>query len=91
MYAGMQAPSQLDLLKNVKTTKWKLLGLVLKVDEDDLKFIEDDHRRNVQGAVEQVLVKWLEECEEPTWWAVVDAFREIGENRKARDLEKKFC
>ena len=87
----MKRPTQLDLLKNVKTTKWYELGLELKVDEDDLNFIERDCRQDTPGAVKQVLKKWLEQCEEPTWWNVVDALREVGEKRKARDLEEKYC
>ena len=91
LHAGLRRPSQRELLKHVKTTKWYKLGLELKLDEDDLAFIERDDKLDSAVALERVLKKWLEVCEKPTWWTVVNALREVGDRRKARDLQEKFC
>ena len=91
LHAGGRRPSQQELLKHVKTTKWYRLGLELKLDEDSLAFIEEDCKRDSPGALTKVFKTWLDECEDPTWLAMVNALREVGDKRKAKDLEDKFC
>ena len=87
----MRRPSQYELLKYVKTTKWYELGLELNLDEDDLAFIEQDYRLDSAEALKQLLKKWLRECESPTWSTVVDALGKVGEKRRARRLQEIFC
>ena len=78
-------------MKHVKTAKWYHLGLELKLDEDNLALIKEDHRLDSPGALKEVFRTWLEECEEPTWLAIVNALREVGDKRRAKDIEEKFC
>ena len=91
LHAGLQRPTQHELLKHVKTTKWYELGLELKLDEDNLDYIEHDYRQDSAEALRQVLKKWLKECESPTWLTLVNALTEVGDRKKARDLQEMFC
>ena len=91
LHAGFRRPSQQELLKHVKTAKWYRLGLELKLDEDNLALIEEDHRLDSPGALKKVFRTWLDECEDPTWLAMVNALREVGDRRRAKDIEEKFC
>ena len=45
----------------------------------------------MNGALQDMLRKWLRQCEKPTWGAVVRAMKEIGEGREAKRLEDTFC
>ena len=87
----MQPPTLEELLDNVRTTKWFHLGLKLGVREDTLDTIERDRKLDANGALVDILRKWLRECENPTWVALVCAMRQIGEINSAKQLEDKFC
>lgn len=79
-----------ELLDNVSTTKWFRLGLKLGLTQDELEIIESDRRLDASEALMKVLREWLRQSEKPTWRAVVQAMRAVGEVRKASSLEDKF-
>ena len=81
-----------DLLGDVKTTKWYLLGLKLtNEDRATMNVIKANNRGDVEGALQDTFSHWLDVCEHPTWQAVVTALRKIGENNLAGKLEQKYC
>ena len=87
----MNTPTLDELLDNISTTEWFRLGLKLGLTSDELEVIESDKKSDSSGALMAVLRKWLKQSDNPTWRAVVGAMRDIGEVKKARDLEDKFC
>ena len=87
----MTTPSLDELVDNISTTEWFRLGLKLGLKEDDLDIIDSDKKLDARGALMAVLRKWLRQSDNSTWRAVVQAVRDIGEEKKARDLEDKFC
>ena len=88
---GYHEPDLKELIRHIRTTEVTLLGLELGIDPRDMEIIEADHRNDQKGALKTVLTEWTKSCEEPTWWAIVDVLKKIGENRLAKELEKKFC
>ena len=88
---GIQAPTLENLLDNVRIAKWFHLGVKLGIRQDALEVIERDRRCDTSGALMDMLRKWLQVCEDPTWVALVSAMREIGEGNCAKKLEDKFC
>ena len=87
----MRQPTLEELLDNVKTVQWHRVGLKLGVQQYDLDVIEKDRSHDTNGALLDMLRKWLRECENPTWGAVVKAMKEIGEVREAKRLQDMFC
>ena len=51
-------------------TKWRLIGLGLKVHPDDLQAIEDDTNRKPEDCLQCMLTKWLEKSDNNTWEAM---------------------
>ena len=90
-HSGMNTPTLDQLLDHIRTTEWFRLGLKLGVRQDDLEVIESDRRHDSSGALRDMLRKWLKEHSNPMWSVMVRAMKEIGEVKKARSLEQKFC
>ena len=70
-------------------SKWKVIGLGLRVPPSDLEAISGDPLECLQSS----LTKWLKGIDPPpTWKALVDVLRSrvVGEEKKAQELEK-FC
>ena len=92
LFAGTQKPRASDLLQDVCTTKWYLLGL--KLLDDDVKsmnIIKSNHHGNSAAALQEVLMLWLERNERPTWCALIRALKDIREIGLASRLEAKYC
>ena len=71
-------------------SKWKVIGLGLGVPPSDLEAMSG----NPQECLERLLTKWLKGIDPPpTWEALVAVLRSrvVGEERKAQELEEKFC
>ena len=47
--------------------------------------------KDSKDATERMCVAYLEGCSDPTWGEVVGALRDIGDERLARELERRFC
>ena len=70
--------------------KWKQIGLGLFFPESDLDAISG----TPQECLQKLLSKWLKRLEPlPTWDRLVAVLRSrvIGEEKKAQELEEKFC
>ena len=70
-------------------TKWKRIGIELSVPESDLDAITG----NPLECLQSMLSKWLKGINPPpTWEKLVAVLRsKVDEERKAREIEKKFC
>ena len=83
-------PTLNELLDEVKTTKWYRLGLELGVDDYSLAVIQEDTRNSTEKGREEMLKRWLESCERPTWRAVVQGLSVVGDKKLAAKLQDKF-
>ena len=71
-------------------TKWKLIGLGLRLPHSDLDAMSGDPLE----CLENSLSKWLKGIDPlPTWDALIAVLRSrvVGEDKKAQELEEKFC
>ena len=71
-------------------TKWKLIGLGLRLPPPELDAISGDHL----DCLQKVLTKWLNRIDPlPTWDALIAVLRSrlVGEEKKAQELKEKFC
>ena len=71
-------------------TKWKLIGLGLRLPPPELDAISGDHLNCLQN----VLTKWLNRIDPlPTWDALIAVLRSrlVAEEKIAKELEKRFC
>ena len=79
-----------DLLREVTTSKWYILGLELTNDDRaSMNVINKNNQNNVNGALKDTFNLWLDKCEHPTWQAVTTALRKIGEDNLADSLKQK--
>ena len=70
--------------------KWKLIGLGLRLPPSDLDAISGDPLECLQTS----LSKWLKGIDPlPTWDALIAVLRSrvVDEEKKAQELEEKFC
>lgn len=69
--------------------KWKMIGLGLHIPRSDLDLSGDPLE-----CLECMLTKWLKGIDPPpTWEALVAVLRSrvVDEEKKAQELEEKFC
>ena len=74
-------------------TKWKFIGLGLKVHPDDLQAIEDTNRKP-EDCLQCMLTKWLEKSYNNTWEAIVQVLRKrtVGRHDVAKQITTdKLC
>ena len=69
---------------------WKLLGVQLKMNIDDLKTIECDYSRLTERKIELYRL-WLKGDTNPTWENVFDALKQMGLHDLARRVQSEFC
>ena len=53
--------------------------------------IKDKKKEDAKGALQEIFQFVLTTNPDLTWKNLVDALREIGENKTARTIEDKFC
>ena len=68
---------------------WYLLGIQLAVSKDTLDSIEKTHDTQVRRCFEMIH-HWISNCYNPTWKAVHDALRKIGESVLAAEIAGKY-
>ena len=70
--------------------KWKLIGLGLRLPPSDLDAMNGDPLECLQNSLSQ----WLNGIDPlPTWDALIAVLRSrvVGEEKKAQELEEKYC
>ena len=68
---------------------WYLLGLQLNIGKDILDLIEKTHDTRVRRCIEMVQ-HWISNSKNPTWEAVHEVLRNIGESVIAAKIAGKF-
>ena len=71
-------------------TKWRQIGLGLLIPRADLDAIRGDF----EECLERMLSRWLKQIDPaPTWERLIAVLRSrvVDENRKAQELEDKYC
>ena len=68
---------------------WYLLGLLLNISKDALDSIKKSHDTNIERCIE-MLQCWIANSKNPTWEAVHEALRNIGESGLAAEIARKY-
>ena len=64
------------------TSRWRKLGLRLRIKNDDLKIIETNYPKDVVRCLEECLVKWLK-TGKATYTGLAEALKKMGEGAAA--------
>ena len=64
------------------TSKWRRLGLQLRIRNDDLKTIEYNYPKDADRCLEECLVKWLK-TGKATYTGLAEALKKMGEGAAA--------
>ena len=82
----------MDALYNEVADKWEPIGIYLHLPMATLRAITADHHRDTYKCLLSMLEVWLKrENPFPTWSAIIQALKFLGEERLATALRKKHC
>ena len=70
-------------------TEWCTLGLFLRLTENEIKEIEQDHEGTARRRM-AVLNKWLKKETDPSWLIIISALEKMSEMSLANQLRKKY-
>ena len=68
-----------------------MLGINLGLEDHVLSTIEQNYRGDNERCKHKMLSHWLRNVKLPTWKAVADALRLMGENKIALKIQGKYC
>ena len=85
----MQQPRLKDLV-TIKVIEWYDLGLQLDIDDHELDVIQKDHRGDVSACRREMFRTWLKNFPIATYQQLVQALHNIGENREAYHICKRY-
>ena len=86
-------PTLKELIKELrrKAADWEDIGILLDVDEGDLRTIKSDNAGNNSSCLREMLRKWLTQTlPEPSWIAIVEAIENLRDEELARELRLKY-
>ena len=82
----------MDALYNEVADKWEPIGIYLHLPMATLRAITADHQRDTYKCLLSMLEVWLKrENPFPTWSAIIQALKFLGEERLATALREKHC
>ena len=72
-------------------SKWRAIGVQLELPMSTLKAIDYQNRGNCNQALQDMLNEWVQQLNNVTWAAVVEALKSksVGEVALARDIEQR--
>ena len=70
-------------------TEWYTLGVFLRLTENEIKEIEQDHDGTARRRM-AVLNKWLKKETDPSWLIIISALEKMSETSLANQLRKKY-
>ena len=71
---------------------WHFLGVKLGLEDHELRTIDHDFRGDGnERCKHEMLSRWLRNAKRPTWKAVTDALRLMGEHKVAVKIQTKYC
>ena len=77
-----------------KTTasKWKSIGILLDISEEELRTISQRERGDPQECLMAMLGVWLDQTNPPASWPeIVNAVKFIGKDDIAQQIWEKYC
>ena len=91
-----EKPKLKDLLTELLTkvaSNWENIGIMLDIEDGQLKSIKADQGSNSSSCLREMLRIWLTQVEPsaPTWLAMANAIERAGDPGLARDLKAKYC
>ena len=74
----------------IQTVKWYNLGLQLGVEDAELNVIQHNNPQDSEACKREMLSSWLKKASSPSYQQLIEALWELGENREANRLCKKY-
>ena len=87
-------PRLKDLLRELRVAAsvWEDIGILLGIDDGQLKQIESDNASDIKACLREMLRVWLSRVDPPpSWSAIVEALKLLGEESLAAQLTGKYC
>ena len=88
-------PAMKDLMEALYHTvadKWELIGIYLHLPMSTLKTIAEERQHDPHKCLIGMLEVWLKRVDpRPTWSAIIEAVKFLGEEQLARELREKYC
>ena len=82
----------MDALYNEVADKWEPIGIYLHLPMATLNVIGANHKLDTYKCLTKMLEVWLKrENPLPTWSAIIQALKFLGEERLATALREKHC
>ena len=69
------------------TSRWRKLGLRLRIRNDDLKTIEYNYPKDADRCLEECLIKWLK-TGKATYTGLAEALKKMGEGAAADHISE---
>ena len=84
-----------DLMKalyNTVADKWEPIGIYLHLPMATLKAIVEERQHDPHKCLIGMLEVWLKRLDPlPTWSALIEAVKFLGEEQLGRELREKYC
>ena len=88
-------PKLKDLLTELlakEAGNWQNIGIMLEIEDGELKRIKADHGNDSASCLREMLQIWLSRIDpSPTWSAMAGTMELLGKTELARDLRTKYC
>ena len=92
---GSVQPELKDLLKELYTQvadKWEDIGIMLRIEDGQLKRFKHDHSQDSKTCLREMLRIWLSRVNPaPSWSAIAEALESLGYERLATHLKSTYC
>lgn len=87
--------SHLSFLSGLKdlATKWKRIGVHLKVPVEDLNIIQENNKGGVNPVLvclHEMFILWIRNGSDVTVRELINAVRDVGEHRAVVEIKEKF-
>jgi hypothetical protein len=91
---SLDKPELSTLLKeliNKVDSKWENIGILLKIEPYRLESVRTAERNDPQNCLREMLKLWLNKINPPpSWSAITDAIKRLGNEELAQDLRSKY-
>ena len=82
----------MDALYNTVADKWEPIGIYLHLPMATLKAIAEERQHDPHKCLLGMLEVWLKRVDPPpTWSAIIEAVKFLGEEQLGRELREKYC
>ena len=82
----------MEALYNTVADKWEPIGIYLHLPMPTLKVIDAEHQHDPHKCLIGMLEVWLKRVDPPpTWSAIIEAVKFLGEEQLGRELREKYC